>query len=824
MSFDGNVTIAGLSQLTIDASEIALINTGAPTDPNGCNVCLSADYVALRGAGNVNRVLPIAGAGVLQIGGNSIDIAAGGAVLPDAPNLLSISGTAKTIFASRGDIRLRVPLANVPLDLTPGTMPTGELISAGDLSFQAAQIYPISTIDFTIKSTASDGTIAFASNGAAAAAPLSAGGQVTVSAAHIDQSGVLLAPLGTIRLGARNAADLSPNDPASSTLVATQSVTFGAGSITSVSLNGQTVPFGQTANGSSWSYDSFTGQPLKAPPAKSLVVSGDAIDFASGATIDLSGGGDIQASEFVPGTGGTRDVLTGANVFAVIPGYNPAAAPIDLDFALQHHDALPTAGSTVFLSGEGGLAAGFYTLLPAHDATLPGAYRVTVVPNSAGALSYQNLTLPDGTMRMAGYFANSAAGSRDARLSFFDVQSSAVWRQYSEIDQTSGNSFFGAKPIASSGLVPQLPIDVGHAVVNALTAINLQGQVLSAPALNGRGSEFDIAAQDLQILSPGATARNGYVGLDATQLSNLGVDSLLIGGIRSQDTDGERITVVSNSIEVSNDARAPLEGPEVILATRVGLNGPDPNANRGMILDTGSVVAAKGTVVNPAQRKIIVGNNATKTPGNGSLLAVSNGSGLDVERQQIAQTNGIMTLAGPAAGTTGPGASISGTSITLDTSGNIRPGAGVTLSATNIAVSAKSINFGTTVNSAGLNINGGFRRPTQQSRQPDLAQPAHHHLLGPGGVLPGRGGTSDTGYLGAGFDHRRRHSHLGRRPHRADQQWKRSKFHSERRRGAQFDGVGNRFGRRRQIAWRLRHREFFCESYEIYALAVDRAA
>src|SRR5262249_15446352 len=153
-------------------------------------------------------------------------------------------------------IRLRVPLANAPIDLTPGTLPTGELISAGDLSFTAAQIYPVSSVDFTIKSTATDGTVSFAANGGPRPAPLSAGGQLTVSAAHIDQSGILLAPLGVIRLGAQSKDDLSPNDPTSDTVVPTQSVTFGAGSITSVSLAGQSVPFGQTVNGTSWSYDS----------------------------------------------------------------------------------------------------------------------------------------------------------------------------------------------------------------------------------------------------------------------------------------------------------------------------------------------------------------------------------------------------------------------------------------------------------------------------------------------------------------------------------------------------------------------------------------
>ncbi|MBW8810460.1 MAG: hypothetical protein JF591_16945, partial [Lysobacter sp.] len=587
--FSGNVSLGGVAQLSLDASEIALVNTVTATDPRGCNVCLEAGYVALRGAGGANRFFPTAGKGVLQIAGGSIDIAAGGGVNSNDPNLLSISGAAKTSFISQGDIRLRVPLSNVPADLTPGALPTGELISAGDISMTAAQIYPASDTSFIIKSTAAQGTISFAGNGASRSAPLSAGGQLSVSAANIQQNGVLLAPLGIIRLGAQTNADLVSNDPTGITMVPTQSITFGAGSITSVSLNGQTVPFGQTANGASWSYDSSSGRPIARPPAKDLMVSGAAINLNSGAIIDLSGGGDLQAVEFVPGTGGTRDVLASGSVYAIIPGYNPAAAPMDLDFLLQRHDTLPAVGKTVYLSGLSGLPAGFYTLLPAHYATLPGAYRVAVVPGSTDALVSQNKTLPDGTTRMAGYFADSMTGARDARTQYFDVQSAAVWGQYSEIDKTSAVNFFGGKASAS-GVVPKLPSDAGHAVFSAASAIVLQGSVLSAPATNGRVGEMDIIAQDIQVLSPGAVARNGYVGLDATQLSNLEVDSLMLGGIRSDSAEGETVTMVSNSIEVSNDASAPLQRPEVILVTRVGSAALDPNANRFITLDAGSVV------------------------------------------------------------------------------------------------------------------------------------------------------------------------------------------------------------------------------------------
>jgi hypothetical protein len=619
---------------------------------------------------------------------------------------VTISGAAQSTFVSAGDIRLRVPLANASLDPAPGSLSAGGLVTAGDLTLKAAQIYPVSNVDFTLKSSAQDGTIRFLANGTAGSKPLSAGGRLTVSAAHIDQSGILLAPLGSIRLGAQTNADLSPND-FSNILVPTRSVIFGSASVTSVSLSGQVVPFGQTANGASWSYDSLSGRGLIAPPGKKLVVSANAVQLSAGATIDLTGGGDIQAIEFVPGTGGSRDVLSGTNVYAIIPGYNPAAAPIDFDFLLQRYDALPAAGSQVFLSGAAGVPAGFYTLLPAHYATLPGALRVSVASGGGEALSSLNKTLPDGTLRMAGYFANSAAGTRDPLPQYFEVQTSQVWRQYSEIDQTLGNSFFGTHAPAGTRLAQ----DAGHAVFSAVAALDLAGSVRFAPDTNGRGGLLDIVAQDIQILAPGRSARSGYVGLAANQLSGLGVESLLLGGMRSDD--GGTIAVVSNSVELSNNAASPLQGPEIILVagTGGGNNDPngniDPNANRRLTLDPGSVVRSIGQMADPSARSITIGSDVNSITGNGSLVAVSAGNGIQVNRQRVQPgTNGTITLAG---------ASVTGNSLTLDTTGRSITDAATTIGGANIFVAAQTINFGVARGGAGLNISDNIAAQLQQA-------------------------------------------------------------------------------------------------------------
>ena len=667
VQFTGNVSISGLNTLTIDSSVVSLNQPQATSAPGDCNVCLSANYIAFQGAG---QAAAQAGTGILTVTAGMIDINAGGS--GGGGGVLSLSGVAQANFVSAGDLRLGVALANLPNSNDPGSLPAGQLVTAGNLTLQAAQVYPVTDIDFTLKSTAKDGVITFLGNGATAAPPLSAGGQITVDAVTIDQEGRLLAPLGTIRLGAQTAADLSPNDK-SGLFIATQTVTLASGSVTSVSLDGLIVPYGQTADGKNLSYDSAFGLPLTQAPQKMIAINGGSVDLAAGATVDLRGGGDIQASEFVQGTGGTRDVLANnANVFAIIPGYNPAAAPVDPGLVTDQGDTVPAPGRSVYLSASPGLPAGYYTLLPAHYATLPGAYRVEIVAGGQDARPSQNASLPDGTQQVAGYLADPIAGTRAARTSLFDVQSSAVWRQYSEIDETSGNAYFAALA-QTTGSAARLPEDAGHIVVSGQSAITLDATVSAAPATGGRGAEFDIAGTNLQILSPGGTATTGSVGLDVTQLSGLAVDSLLIGGVRTDGAGGETVSVTADSVRVSTDAAASLDAPEIILVANA-----KGAVSGGVTVDDGSVIRAKGTLSATDPTTLTVN-------GDGAFLALANGAPVLVQRQNATGKTGSITI--------GSGVKFGGTSLTLD-SGNIVIANGSAYGVKNIAIDSSSVSFG----------------------------------------------------------------------------------------------------------------------------------
>ena len=155
-------------------------------------------------------------------------------------------------------------------------------------------------------------------------------------------------------------------------------------------------------------------------------------------------------------------------------------------------------------------------------------------------------------------------------------------------------------------------------------------------------------------------------GLDVTTLDNLGAGSLLIGGVRSVDSNGEtNIALVANSVELSNDANSPLEAPEVILVTGTpGSKGPPRStASRG---------SARQRQRNPShwhgRRRCVdaikIGNDTKKISGDGSLLAVSNGGPLVIDRQN-AGTGGLINI---LAGATIKG----GNALTMDASGNLQ--------------------------------------------------------------------------------------------------------------------------------------------------------
>lgn len=744
---DGKFNLSLSGSFTANASEFAVLPAGSTSlaslvpglnSVGGATVTIAAPYVALEGINNVNfgtlAQSPALADGTLKIEAGSF---------LDLEGHLVLANFANADFSSGGDIRFSAPadFTNSNSGAAESSL-AGSLYTPGSLSFSAAQLYPSSGTSFAIVANAqglvdasgnpvAPASVTIAGNGQAAATPLSAGGALLIDADSIVQNGTLRAPSGQLVLGVGTADTgdaatlaLFGNLP----LIATRSVTLGAGSLTSVSLDGTTVPYGTTVDGKEWQYNvNASGNPadVSAPPDKLVSINGAEIHL-NGGTVDLKGGGDLQAEEWVPGTGGSRDLLSsyntsyasgsaqqvplyadGRDVYAVVPGYAAPVAAYDPVYAQAPGAAGTTqlgvgqaglqsqVGKAVYLSGVPGLAAGVYTLLPAKYATLPGAYRV-VVQGAQDLQPSQDAVERDGSALVAGYFVDALSGARDARSTTFVVQSRPVWEQYSQYTLSSADSFFPALAAHAGSLPPPLPQDAGHLILGASASLGLDGtQLATTPANGGALAQVDIASQDIAVVSgQGQALPDGYLQLQASDLEALDAGSLLLGGTRSTTAQGVTISALANSIIVANDASHPLNGPETILVTRADPDGSDPNAATGLQLRSGSVITASGQVPAGTSLPITILKDASSGLSDGALLRVSNGAQVVVTRQDAtpaASAQGLLDIqAGAQLGSLAGGAV---QSLTLDASGNVQVDPAAVLGARSIAADSSNIVF-----------------------------------------------------------------------------------------------------------------------------------
>ncbi len=770
VAFAGNVNLALTSAIEINTGQIVALSSNEANDlekglidpsstiPNtpytlgsllneqgtvpasiGTTVTVSAPYVALDGptsSSNIEQTLtPVeaSGTSTLNVDASFIDL----------EDQFQLNNFGQANFTSNGDIRLTSTNGNG----TNNALVPGLLFTPGNLTFQAADLYPSTGSTFILDAvgpgasgSSAPTTITFLGNGASST-PLSAGGTLLVDATDIVQGGTVRAPSGSLIFGV---GDI--NEPTTQTqfinlpLVATDSVSFTNGSMTSVSLDGTVVPYGTTVDGVEWQFNPIPGlnaaPDITAPPAKFVSVNGSNISLNAGATIDLSGGGDLQAEEWVPGTGGTRNVLAqynvsyattpsgvaiptnigGTNVYAIVPGqqspvsaYDPifaqtlqpstnangTASTVTSSMGVGHSGLNDAVGESVYLSGVPGLAAGYYTLLPALYATLPGAYRVTLSTASGAVTPGSSQVLPDGTVAVAGYMGNALTGSRSATPTLFDVQSGAVWQQYSQYTLTSANSFFPPLAATAGDVTPPLPMDAGQLVLAATQSLSLGATLSTAAAAGGAPAEVDIASQAIQIVGSGEAALPGYLQINADQLDALNAGSLLIGGTRTQTTSGITIDPIATSVVVSNDAANPLTGPEVILVSANSLQ-----------VDAGSAIAAKGSYPAAKDVPITISANATTGTSDGALLSVSDGGDSVVTRSGTVNGTGLLTV---AAGATLSG----GQALTLDSSGNLTFDPAASLSGKVIAVDGSAITFTDQTGTAAANLPGFVVGPTQ---------------------------------------------------------------------------------------------------------------
>ena len=691
----------------------------SPVISAGGALTIAAPYIGLQNSIDVADPVTSGtpGTGTVTFRGRQIDIT--GMALFDR----SVS---RATFEASGDIRLigAVPYTVSVLGGTAST-PTlrGGIAVNGDLTMIADQIYPTTGTSFAITSAAANGTVTFGrSSGVTPATPYSAGGNLLVQAANIVQGGVLRVPFGSLTLGSNAATSRAP---------ATRTVVLADGSVTSVSAGGLSIPYGTTIDTMEWYFAPTGNDPLTAPPSKLLNLSAGTITMAAGATVDITGGGDVYAYEFVPGTGGSRDVLSqfnsdqysanringvgyqypdGRQVYAIVPGLSAAPAAAYDPIYSANYASLSAAGGVgrrVYLAGGSGLVAGWYTLLPAQYAMLPGGMRVVEQTGAKNVTSGFSIAQADGSLLTSGYYGDALAGTSQSQIRLFSVQSQAVIRSYSNIALTSGNDYAKKEATKKGIVVPQVGLDSGRLVLNPLIAMTIDATVLTAAAPGGRGSQVDISGSKIEILSTLAGAPvNGAIQLTAAGLNRLNAESLLIGGIRSDNADGTTsLALTSNSILVANDAAHPLMAPEIVLAVDDGISG---NVASTLTLNDGATIIATGAMNDRRSGAYIIDGQLSSSTNStnqtvytnpaqsaiGALVRVANGPQRVVQRLRTpVSSSNPGSPAGLAATLALGNAILQGDAIGLDTSHNAGVAGDAVLRGKDIAFGAGALAF-----------------------------------------------------------------------------------------------------------------------------------
>ena len=665
VQLDPGVVLSPAARLVIDAPEIRAAGSG--------EVSLSAGYVALGSTDTLAQQIskaPTTGGATLDVDGGFVDLV----------GRFDLQGFGSATIASASDIRTVGVLG-------PGAQtPQGLLATAGDLRLAAQQIYPSTLTSYAVRLTGQDPSATLSIQGKPGTADdvLSAGGSLLLQAPSIVNSGTVRAPFGSISLVGGNLTSTDLNGPLA--VNSNGNVTLSPGSGLSVSADGLTVPFGATQAGQDWVYTIRPGIPSVslvyggsdgqvAPPQKTVSISAGELGFQSGAKIDLSGGGDLLAYEWIPGTGGTTDYLdsqTSPNTFAVLPGYRLGVAPID---PLADTGFTLRPGASVYLAGGNGLPAGTYTLLPPRYALLPGAFLVTAVSGFMDLSPSQPLPQLDGSTIVAGRLVDGATGLGATRTSGFDVAPGSLALTRSQYTTTSASSFFAkqaqtaADAASSAGnpvaaVAPQLPEDAGALAIQVSRSLTLSGTLTAPAATGGRGSSLDLSASNLVIGAPSANTPPNAVSIDPQQLDSLGAESILLGGVRTFGAGSTSVAVNSSNVEIGEGVS--LTAPEVTLV-----------ANTSLTLDSGSVVKASGAT--------LTANESLKVPTGVAIVRVSTGPQADLSATP-GSTLGTLTVADGAT-LSAPGSLLAQAAGAVDFGGNIlAQGAAVRLGSSSIAL------------------------------------------------------------------------------------------------------------------------------------------
>lgn len=554
------------------------------------------------------------------------------AALIDIRDVTWLPGFGHVALESRSDVRLTNGIAS--------SGNTSALMTAGSMDVTAARLYPTAGAVGTLVAGASAQTVQTADywadpaavlriHGTGAAtqpAPESALGTLRLVAATVQQGGNVQAPMGTLQLGG-----LIQNGTIGSR------VELLPGSATSTSGAGLSLPYGGTVDGVDWRVGTRSLSSLTPAGISSMGVTlkANEIEVASGALLDMSGGGELTGAAFVSGRGGSVDVLrtaladanpryafsaSGNPVYAIVPGRAGAFAPSG-----EEGFAAPAVGQQITVpAGVPGLAAGTYTLMPASYALQPGAFRVELGATGTSGI-VQPMATGTGTWRVSGQQRTALGAAISPLLTDILLTPAEVVRRHSGYNETSYNSFAqsvadrrgesrGWQTIDALGLTLALGEGAGRADT---PAIRFAGTARFGAATDkGRGGTLAAtlaspAVGSLEIVGGSARsqARDRGATFSDDALNAFLPARMIIGGQFNQVASQVAVTGQARSVAIRSGVT--LNAPEVLVAAASGGSGILVEA--GATLDTLPFASANANAGATLPYQV-----------SGGLLAVSN--------------------------------------------------------------------------------------------------------------------------------------------------------------------------------------------------------
>ena len=574
MLLAGNLDLTVAGNLRLDSPVLQVMDNG--------HAKLNAGHLQLHSRKNDVDPAVLTGSGELTINANQVYI----------DGLVATSGVNRTNLNVLRDIHGQ----GVSTFVQVGELATESgLTTQGQLNLTARQIYPDSGAKLTFTAEGADSQINVRSSGLAPSNVLSGGGILTLQANKIQQDGVLKAPFGQIHLNA------------------TESVTLGAGSITTVSGSGQNIPFGMSASAGEV-FNPGDGK-TRNLVEKEISINAPDTKLGEGATVDLSGGGELFAYEWVSGgVGGTQDILAQPDTYALIPTMTSDYAATDR----LYNNGSTGIGQTIYITGVDGVPTGTYTLLPARYALVPGAF--VVQRSDASLVRGQTSALQDGSKLTTGYMADLNTGAKDANWSTFRVINGNVFRPAegavskapSQYVITNASSYFN-DPLNTGGADVKNTQDAGKLTLQA-QQLALEASVVGRKITGADGLMVDISSNSIRVVNQKDSADSTSLQLQVSQLNALNADSILLGGTRNQSNNTTNINTVADTVSIENDGSQVLRTGE-LMATATG----SVNVESGAVIDTGTRSTNAKTV-------------NVNTNGDGAFLGLSSNSQLQYTR------------------------------------------------------------------------------------------------------------------------------------------------------------------------------------------------